>query len=376
MCTADQAWRRAQRRHGHSWHGRAETAGKQALAGGRAGSPQAGRRRGWSDLSARTVRVVQLGERQRPLQRQAVPLPVEGAQHGQEAAQHLGSRQRQTRVDGRRRMHGVVPAARHPRAPPCACGLRQRAPAGNPLPLASLPGPIHVGLASNTHTRRRGFGAHVQRRVQVCVVQVEDVEDEHFQGVRGNQAVVRPQQAALVVAPRLELQGRDGRGGRRASSVRRAAAKSRAKRWPPVAASRQRHPGSVGACLRPTNPSLAAEQTNAPVGSRSAATLRCCPARPPPRPPTHQQYGALEQVLPANAAVGGLQESDGAQASHRVKRHVHNHVARHALDQLDLDTPSGRGGAGVVGRPKRARRLRSLLAAAAAGAAARSACQS
>lgn len=52
--------------------------------------------------------------------------------------------------------------------------------------------------------------SHVQGRVQLRVVQVEDVEHQHLQGVRGDEAVVRPQQPALVVAPRLELRARGG----------------------------------------------------------------------------------------------------------------------------------------------------------------------
>ena len=67
---------------------------------------------------------------------------------------------------------------------------------------------------------------HVQGRVQLRVVQVEDVEHQHFQRVGGDEAVMGPQQPALVVAPRLELQGMGcvggyerGKGDRSASSM-------------------------------------------------------------------------------------------------------------------------------------------------------------
>ena len=48
-------------------------------------------------------------------------------------------------------------------------------------------------------------GAHPQRRVQLRMVQVEDVQHHGLQRIRGDEAMVRPQQPALVVTPCLHL---------------------------------------------------------------------------------------------------------------------------------------------------------------------------
>lgn len=48
--------------------------------------------------------------------------------------------------------------------------------------------------------------AHIQGGMKLGVVQIENVKHQHLQGIGGDEAMVRPQQPALVVAPGLELQ--------------------------------------------------------------------------------------------------------------------------------------------------------------------------
>ena len=123
----------------------------------------------------------------------------------------------------------------------------------------------------------------------------------HLECIRGYQAMVRPQQPALVVAPRLELLATGGKSGRRGAL----------------------HAGAGGRGLHPKVPGSWLcnmwQACHQPDASRHPHHAPAPPSAPHCTACSHQQDGALEQVLAPNAPVGRLQESHGAQAAHGVE---------------------------------------------------------